>query len=73
MPWTRGLGAKAARGELSHWAGARGRASLEDPPGLRGGRGLEMYSNLDSWDVLGEWGMACLEKENYFDVPIAKK
>ena len=31
-----------------------------------------MYSNLDSWDVLGEWGMACLEKENYFEVPIGR-
>jgi hypothetical protein len=38
----------------------------------RGGRGLEMYANLDSWDVLGEWGMACHEMENYFDVPIGK-
>jgi hypothetical protein len=40
---------------------------------VRGGRGLEMYSNLDSWDVLGEWGMACHELENYFDVPIGKQ
>ena len=43
----------------------------------RGGRGVEHvgggFNHLDSWDVLGEWGMACLEKENYFDVPIAKK
>ena len=39
----------------------------------RGGRGLEMYSNLDSWDVLGEWGMACHEQENYFDVPINRE
>ena len=39
----------------------------------RGGRGLEMYANLDSWDVLGEWGMACRELENYFDVPIEKE
>ena len=39
----------------------------------RGGRGLEMYSNLDSWDVLAEWGMACHELENHFDVPIGKQ
>ncbi|MBB74171.1 MAG: hypothetical protein CMJ75_06620 [Planctomycetaceae bacterium] len=39
----------------------------------RGGRGLEMYRNLDSWDVLGEWCMACHELENYFDVPIEKE
>ena len=39
----------------------------------RGGRGLEMYANLDSWDVLGEWGMACHELENHFKVPIGKK
>jgi len=40
----------------------------------RGGRGLETvgrgFNHLDSWDVLGEWGMACHELENYFDVPI---
>ena len=39
----------------------------------RGGRGLEMFANLDSWDVLGEWGMATHEMENYFDVPIKGK
>ena len=36
-------------------------------------RGVEMYSNLDSWEVLGEWGMACQELENYFDVPLKKQ
>ncbi len=39
----------------------------------RGGRGLESVStqtHFDSWDVLGEWGMATLEMENYFDIPI---
>jgi len=43
----------------------------------RGGRGLETvgsgFNHLDSWDVLGEWGMACHEMENYFDVPIGGK
>jgi len=42
----------------------------------RGGRGLETVASmthLDSWDVLGEWGMACHEMENHFDVPIGKK
>ncbi len=40
----------------------------------RGGRGLEtvaMQNHLDSWDVLGEWGMQVCEVENYFDVPIS--
>ena len=39
----------------------------------RGGRGFETVASqthLDSWDVLGEWGMAVLERENYFDVPL---
>ena len=39
----------------------------------RGGRGLERYGHLESWDVLGEWGMAAHEMENYFDVPIGKR
>jgi hypothetical protein len=42
----------------------------------RGGRGLEtvaMHTHLDSWDVLGEWGMACHEMENHFDVPLGEK
>ena len=40
----------------------------------RGGRGLETVgggsNHLDSWDVLGEWGMASHEMENYFAVPV---
>jgi len=39
----------------------------------RGGRGFETVASqthLDSWDVLGEWGMATIEKENHFDVPL---
>ena len=39
----------------------------------RGGRGLETVASsthLDSWDVLGEWGMAVHPLENYFDVPL---
>ncbi len=42
----------------------------------RGGRGLETVASqthLDSWDVLGEWGMAAHEKDNYFDVGMGKK
>jgi len=46
---------------------------IDTDAAARGGRGLEMFSNLDSWDVLGEWGMATHEMENYFDVPIGKK
>ncbi len=41
-----------------------------------GGRGLETAAwatHLDSWDALGEWGMATHEMENHFDVPIKKK
>jgi len=41
----------------------------------RGGRGLETacwHTHLDSWDVIGEWGMACHEMENHFDVPIGE-
>ncbi len=53
---------------------ARGR--IDADAAARGGRGLEsvaMHTHLDSWDVLGEWGMACHEMKNYFDVPIGKK
>jgi len=42
----------------------------------RGGRGLQgvaTHTHLDSWDVLGEIHMTCVEKENHFDVPIGKK
>lgn len=54
---------KLARGEIDADAAARG------------GRGLESvatHTHLDSWDVLGEWGMACHEKSNHFDVPLGK-
>ncbi len=30
-------------------------------------------TGLDSWDVLGEWGMAIHEMENHFDVPLKNK
>ena len=42
----------------------------------RGGRGLETVAtqtHLDSWDILGEWGMATHEMDNYFDVGMGKK
>ena len=42
----------------------------------RGGRGLQgvaWHTCLDSWDVLGDWLMACHELENHFDVPIKGK
>jgi len=41
----------------------------------RGGRGFETVASqthLDSWDVLGEWGMATIETENHFDVPLGR-
>ena len=49
------------------------RGKIDADAAARGGRGLEGFASmthLDSWDVLGEWGMACHEKENHFDVPI---
>jgi hypothetical protein len=39
----------------------------------RGGRGVEHVASMnhfDSWDVLGEWGMATRELENYFNIPL---
>ena len=53
---------------------AQGKISAD--AAARGGRGLETvawHTHLDTWDVLGEWGMATHEMENYFDVPITKK
>ena len=53
---------------------AQGRISAD--AAALGGRGLETAAwatHLDSWDVLGEWGMHVHELENYFDVPIGKK
>ena len=32
-----------------------------------------MVPHLDSWDALGEWGVAIHELENYFDVPLKKE
>jgi hypothetical protein len=52
------------------------RGQIDADTAARGGRGLEsvaMHTHLDSWDVLGEWGMASHEMENYFDVPLGKK
>ena len=49
---------------------------IDSDAAARGGRGLETVAtqtHLDSWDVLGEWGMSAHEIENYFDVPIKKK
>ena len=62
--WQLVYDAKIARGQIGADAAARG------------GRGLESVAtqtHLDSWDVLGEWGMSCYEIKNYFDVPIGKK
>jgi hypothetical protein len=52
------------------------RGQVDADAAARGGRGLEsvaMHTHLDSWDVLGEWGMASHEMENYFDVPLGKE
>ena len=46
---------------------------IDSDSAARGGRGFETVASqthLDSWDVLGEWGMATIEMENYFDVPL---
>ena len=62
--WQLVYDAKIARGQIDADAAARG------------GRGLESVAtqtHLDSWDVLGEWGMSCHEMKNYFDVPIGNK
>ena len=53
---------------------AQGKISAD--AAARGGRGLETacwQTHLDTWDVLGEWGMATYEMENCFNVPLGKK
>ena len=52
---------------------AQGKISAD--AAARGGRGLEVHAgstHLDSWDVYGDWGMACHEMENHFDVPVGE-
>jgi len=42
----------------------------------RGSRGVEHVASmhhLDSWDILGEWGSATHEVENFFKVPLPKE
>ena len=49
------------------------RGEIDPDAAVRGGRGFETVASqthLDSWDVLGEWGMATIEMENHFDVPL---
>ncbi|MED5453489.1 MAG: hypothetical protein VX961_03065, partial [Verrucomicrobiota bacterium] len=46
---------------------------IDPASAARGGRGFETVASqthLDSWDVLGEWGMATNEMDNHFDVPL---
>lgn len=53
---------------------AQGKVSAE--AAARGGRGLESVASqhhLDSWDILGEWGMATHEVENHFAIPLKTK
>ncbi|MEE2642240.1 MAG: pectate lyase [Planctomycetota bacterium] len=38
--------------------------------GGRGTQGMAMQTCLDSWDVLGEWKMACHELEDFFQVSL---
>ena len=48
---------------------------IDPEAAARGGRGFETVASqthLDSWDVLGEWGMGVLERENHFDVPLER-
>ena len=52
------------------------RGAIGPDAAARGGRGLESVASqthLDSWDVLGEWGMACHEMENHFDLTLKGK
>jgi hypothetical protein len=47
------------------------RGEIDADRAARGGRGLETVAtqtHLDSWDVLGEWGMACKEMEHPFQI-----
>ncbi|NIP92718.1 MAG: hypothetical protein GWO24_04335, partial [Akkermansiaceae bacterium] len=51
------------------------RGTIDADAAARGGRGLESVASqhhLDSWDVLGEWGMAVHELENHFEVPLGR-
>jgi len=61
--WQLVYDAMLAQGNISADAAARGGRGVEHVAGM---------THLDSWDVLGEWGMATHELENYFDVPIEK-
>ena len=51
------------------------KGEIDPDSAARGGRGFETVASqthLDSWDVLGEWGMATIEMENHFDIPSVK-
>ena len=51
------------------------KGEIDPDSAARGGRGFETVASqthLDSWDVLGEWGMATIEMENHFDIPFVK-
>ena len=54
---------------------AQGR--IDADAAARGGRGMEhavcAMSNLDSWDVIGQYDNHAVEVENHFDVPIKGK
>ena len=49
------------------------RGKIDADAAARGGRGVEhvaSMNHLDSWDVLGEWGMHVHEVEHLFTVPL---
>ncbi len=52
-----------AHGKISPDSAARGG---------RGFQGVAFHNSLDSWDAFGEWMMACIERENHFDLPWPK-
>ena len=49
---------------------------IDPDSAARGGRGFQgvaFHNCLDSWDAFGEWMMACIERENHFDLPWPQK
>ncbi|MFH1730246.1 MAG: hypothetical protein ABIF82_01175, partial [Planctomycetota bacterium] len=67
--WWEGLGAMNQWQLVYDAMIAQGR--IDADAAARGGRGTEhLMSNLDSWDVIGQYDNHAVEVENHFDVPI---
>jgi len=73
--WWEGLGAMHQWQLVYDAMIAQGR--IDADTAARGGRGLEAsvgsMTNLDSWDVIGQYDNHVVEVENHFDVPIKGK